>query len=472
MALIKCPECKKKISDYSESCPRCGYPIKRTLVNNEAAIITTVITDDMKGDAKKTSLKPKNFISKRICLWLIIGAIIVAIAVIFIFNSKVKPKVDENGTPIFVELTDEVYTNADEYLGYYVKVTGKVFQKIGDNGEVKGVQVWLDPNNSDLNLMINYTTDVSLKEGDYVVCTGYIKKIQKYDNAFGAELAVPLIHSNDLQKTTYLYAMSPTISTILPKKTTYEKLGYSISVDKIEFAANETRVYLNVANNGKTTLHVNTDSSVIIHNKKQINTKTNYDANYDAIPSSLHKGTKACGVITFPAIKDDAFEIVIEMYSDDYDEEFMPIVFKIGQTEKKEYESAIIEALAVMNDTSTNVRVLFPDALWKWLDGHWQQSSSLIEQKVCEKLLLEDEPHNRAIPYAIHVETKLSSREKNEMLNDYKSKYVGIGIDSIEDAYCIELEVMLSSGYFSQYLNITLAKIDGNWYWMDLLHFE
>ena len=27
MALIKCPECGKEISDKAKSCPKCGYPI-------------------------------------------------------------------------------------------------------------------------------------------------------------------------------------------------------------------------------------------------------------------------------------------------------------------------------------------------------------------------------------------------------------------------------------------------------------
>ena len=29
MALINCPECKKEISDQTESCPHCGYPVKK-----------------------------------------------------------------------------------------------------------------------------------------------------------------------------------------------------------------------------------------------------------------------------------------------------------------------------------------------------------------------------------------------------------------------------------------------------------
>ena len=36
MALIKCPECDKKVSDKAESCPHCGYELKKKIeINNE-----------------------------------------------------------------------------------------------------------------------------------------------------------------------------------------------------------------------------------------------------------------------------------------------------------------------------------------------------------------------------------------------------------------------------------------------------
>lgn len=37
MALVKCPECKKSVSSHAENCPRCGYPIAKTLnqANND-----------------------------------------------------------------------------------------------------------------------------------------------------------------------------------------------------------------------------------------------------------------------------------------------------------------------------------------------------------------------------------------------------------------------------------------------------
>ena len=43
MALIRCPECGKEISDKAEACPNCGYPIaglgKATRTTNEYAVI-------------------------------------------------------------------------------------------------------------------------------------------------------------------------------------------------------------------------------------------------------------------------------------------------------------------------------------------------------------------------------------------------------------------------------------------------
>ena len=31
MALVKCPECKKEVSDTAETCPHCGYRLKKPI---------------------------------------------------------------------------------------------------------------------------------------------------------------------------------------------------------------------------------------------------------------------------------------------------------------------------------------------------------------------------------------------------------------------------------------------------------
>ncbi len=41
MALIQCPECKKEISDKSEKCIHCGYPIQKQVVQGKAIFQTS-----------------------------------------------------------------------------------------------------------------------------------------------------------------------------------------------------------------------------------------------------------------------------------------------------------------------------------------------------------------------------------------------------------------------------------------------
>ena len=54
MALIKCPECGKQISDKAESCPNCGYRIESTI--EEKKEIPSTIKQEAKEIDKKISI--------------------------------------------------------------------------------------------------------------------------------------------------------------------------------------------------------------------------------------------------------------------------------------------------------------------------------------------------------------------------------------------------------------------------------
>jgi len=41
--LIKCPECKKDMSDKAEKCPHCGYPLKKKDKNESKQNKTTLL---------------------------------------------------------------------------------------------------------------------------------------------------------------------------------------------------------------------------------------------------------------------------------------------------------------------------------------------------------------------------------------------------------------------------------------------
>lgn len=49
MALIKCPECGKEISDKSKQCIHCGYPLDELKINNTNQLYKIVLTDHGKN---------------------------------------------------------------------------------------------------------------------------------------------------------------------------------------------------------------------------------------------------------------------------------------------------------------------------------------------------------------------------------------------------------------------------------------
>lgn len=341
MALIKCPECKKKILDQCGNCPHCGYPINSNVGNvvTETLGKTNLVTDG------------KRPFYKTVWFWIVVGvvAITAIVTTVFLLVRDTKPKYDKEGNPLFVELTNEVYTNAKDYLGYHINIKGKVFQVMGDNGTSKGIQIWLDPDTCEQNLMIYYTSDVEVKQDDYIMCSGYIDSVTKYKNAYDTELHVPLVYSTDLKKATYIDVMAPTTETVTPENLKQEKFGYSVSIDKIEFSEKETRVYATVTNNGKALMNVG--DAVIVQDGKQYNSESNYEANYDEIPYEIVKGASSSGIIVFPPISNNNFELTIDVHSDDFDEELEKFVFnvsgEVNATQKQEENKQV-------EDTSSN----------------------------------------------------------------------------------------------------------------------
>lgn len=76
MALIKCPECGREISDQAVSCPNCGLPLKR-----------------MKNKESKLSI-PSNVKAPLILLFIISGLLFVRMISVFIISTNEEPKLE------------------------------------------------------------------------------------------------------------------------------------------------------------------------------------------------------------------------------------------------------------------------------------------------------------------------------------------------------------------------------------------
>ncbi len=228
--------------------------------------------------------------------------------------------------PVSTEpLTDEeiaqMYTEPLTFEGRTVNLTGRVFvvEKATDG---ISIQMFQDPENYENNTFVVYgDPDFDVEEEDYIKLTGIVQDEVEGTNAFGGPVIAPMIVASTLEISSYQEVMAPTILEVVPEKKTVTHLGYSVTVQKIEFAENETRVYLKVKNGGKSEFSLYSFNAVLIQGNKQYEEDSNWDADYPEIQTDLKVGIESEGILCFPAINQEDFQLEFEGSSDNYRED-------------------------------------------------------------------------------------------------------------------------------------------------------
>lgn len=146
MALIKCKGCGQMVSDRAEKCPKCGYPIRLSMEQqqkeSEQSVKTHFTTETEKKETINNNLQPRQKSSKKGFLIAAVVAVIIGCGVLFaIFSSDSNPIIQQTRDipSVETELQNvqtvqeakqliegtvwEHTVNTDESeLGYWVKV--------------------------------------------------------------------------------------------------------------------------------------------------------------------------------------------------------------------------------------------------------------------------------------------------------------------------------------------------------------
>lgn len=242
-----------------------------------------------------------------------------------------EPEEPENTTPLSEAEIKQMYTDPEKFIDRTVTLTGKVFStpEVDENGIY--FQMFHDTEKYDLNTVVAYADpDFELEENDYVKLTGVIKGNFEGSNAFGGSITAPQIIATTLEKSSYAEVVSPALKTITLEDASSTQHNYTVSLTKVEFAKKETRLYFTVENAGKATFNLYSFNTKLVQNGKQYDEETNYDADYPEIQSDLLPGVTTEGIIAFPAIDQADFQVVLEAYSDDYDEDFEDYTFDVS----------------------------------------------------------------------------------------------------------------------------------------------
>lgn len=245
--------------------------------------------------------------------------------------------IEEIGTykdDVIVPLTGRdvkaIYSSPQDYKNHVVEMAGVVFTapEYVDGGVA--VQMFSDINNHDNNTIVYILDDeFEVDEGEYLHIIGKIGDAFEGTNMMGGTVVAPTVYADEYEIIDYKDAVSPTLKEVTIEQT-QEQSGYSICIQKVEFAENETRLYMKVDNQGSDTFYVYSFNGKIIQNGKQYEEQSNWEADYPEVQSELLPGTSSEGIIVFPAIDEENFTFVIDAHSDNWREEIELFSFDIS----------------------------------------------------------------------------------------------------------------------------------------------
>ncbi len=224
-------------------------------------------------------------------------------------------------------------TDPDSHKNAWVDIVGKVFADVDKDANATYLQMFCDPQNSEWNTIVIYDDPAfQVRTGDFVRVTGIVVKEVEGENALGAKITAPLIAAVNAEVVDAL-AAAPEAIRIMNQQLTKTQHSVSITLDKVEFASNETRVFITVVNNTSKKAHIYAWQARILQGDSQFDKKhTRLD--YPEVQSELLPGVKSAGVITFPALDPEKeMKLYIEARSEDYRLDFDPYTFVVPGSE-------------------------------------------------------------------------------------------------------------------------------------------
>lgn len=233
-----------------------------------------------------------------------------------------------NTEPLTKTEIRQMYTDPSEFRGRIIEIGGKILDEPEFGTYEITFQIFADPEKFGMNTYVEYNgTDLEIEKGDYVKIRGTVKGKATGMNLLGGVVSAPKIAAETVEISTYKDVVSPTLYTLIPNETTQTQKGYSVTVDSVEIAEKETRVYIKVENQGSSNFSVVEHRSIIIQDGKQYEPTYNFNADYPKVQSGIAPGVTTEGVYLFDSIENASFRLVLNGGSEDWQENIDPFEF-------------------------------------------------------------------------------------------------------------------------------------------------
>lgn len=188
----------------------------------------------------------------------------------------------------------------EDYIGSAVTLIGKVGQVMERTGSETAIAI--DTNFEEITIgertAVAIHKDVNVKEGNWVKVEGVLDSYWNTQNMMGAELRIPVVVADDMLVITRSEAIPPIVTVNVGKSVTQH--GLSITLEKVEIADSETRVYIKATNDSSSKASLYSYDAVIVQNQNQIQIMQMFGEEDVKEPdTTLISGTATSGVIMF-----------------------------------------------------------------------------------------------------------------------------------------------------------------------------
>lgn len=229
---------------------------------------------------------------------------------------------------------EKLYSDPKKYKGYELEITGKVFAEPEKDEKGTYIQLWADPENAEKNTLVAINDPkFKIKTDDYVKVEGIIKDEFEGENAFGGTITAPIVLAKNIEVVDYLTAVSPTLKEVKVNKE-IDQYGIKVTLNKIEIAENQTRVYIKIKNDTKEKASFYPGSAKLIVGNKQLEEEyiDSETTGLQEIQNEMLPNIETEGVIVYPEIDlgEKQIKLNAEVSSENYDLEFKPYTFDIS----------------------------------------------------------------------------------------------------------------------------------------------
>lgn len=222
----------------------------------------------------------------------------------------------------------QLAADPEKYEGASVDIVGQVLGSVERDDEGTYWQMYADPQDYDWNTIVGYgDPSFPVAEQDYVHVTGIVAGEFEGENMFGAKITAVQVYAATAEVVDATATASKPLRTVRGDEG-IEQHGVRIRIDKIEFASDETRVYLEVSNNSRETAHFYAFEAKATQGSTQYDAEYQWD--YPEVQSEILPGMVSSGVVVFPPMDvTQPAKLYFEASSEDYELSFRPYSWEV-----------------------------------------------------------------------------------------------------------------------------------------------